>query len=257
MAVGAAAIYAVLDAVTYVLLIPFVEALFLSRGAPGSTAVNGMQRLLDATVYRYVDLTGDPLVAVGRIIGLIVIVLLIKNLFAFARTYLLSRAEQGVNRDLRNAVYDHLVGLDLSFFGRVRIGQIVSRLTTEIEQLRVLVTREMSRMVSSVFEFVVALIAMSLISWKLTLAAFVVIPAAMGIWGPLVNVLRRRDRRVLNLGAEVNAHVQETLAGIRLVKSSSSEMRERERFHRLTACSLPPGPYSSSGTGHALSCRVN
>jgi subfamily B ATP-binding cassette protein MsbA len=235
MAVGAAAIYAVLDAVTYVLLIPFVEALFLSRGAPGSTAVNGMQRLLDATVYRYVDLTGDPLVAVGRIIGLIVIVLLIKNLFAFARTYLLSRAEQGVNRDLRNAVYDHLVGLDLSFFGRVRIGQIVSRLTTEIEQLRVLVTREMSRMVSSVFEFVVALIAMSLISWKLTLAAFVVIPAAMGIWGPLVNVLRRRDRRVLNLGAEVNAHVQETLAGIRLVKSSSSEMRERERFHRLTA----------------------
>ena len=235
MAVGAAAIYAVLDAVTYVLLIPFVEALFLSGGAPGSTAVNGMQRLLDATVYRYVDLAGDPLVAVGRIIGLIVIVLLIKNLFAFARTYLLSRAEQGVNRDLRNAVYDHLVGLDLSFFGRVRIGQIVSRLTTEIEQLRVLVTREMSRMVSSVFEFVVALIAMSLISWKLTLAAFVVIPAAMGIWGPLVNVLRRRDRRVLDLGAEVNAHVQETLAGIRLVKSSSSEVRERERFHRLTA----------------------
>jgi subfamily B ATP-binding cassette protein MsbA len=75
---------------------------------------------------------------------------------------------------------------------------------------------------------------MLLISWKLTIAAFVVIPATMGIWGPLVKVLRRRDRRVLHLGGEVNAHVFETLAGIRLVKSSSAEDRERERFHRLT-----------------------
>lgn len=235
LAVVAAAVYAVLDAAVYVLLIPFVEALFVSGGAERSVSSNWMQQLLDATVYTWVDLDGDPLVAIGRIIVLIILVFLFKNIFAFARAYLLARAEQGVNRDLRNVAYDHMVGLDLAFFGRVRAGQIVSRLTTEIEQLRVLVTKEMSKMVSSVFEFVVALAAMLLISWKLTLAAFVVIPAAMGIWGPLVNVLRRRDRRVLHLGGEVNAHVFETLSGIRLVKSASAEERERQRFHRLTS----------------------
>jgi subfamily B ATP-binding cassette protein MsbA len=89
-------------------------------------------------------------------------------------------------------------------------------------------------MLTSIFEFAVALVAMLLISWKLTIAAFVVIPGAMAVWGPLVKVLRRRDRRVLHLGGEVNAHIQETLAGIRLVKSSSAEGRERERFHHLT-----------------------
>jgi ATP-binding cassette, subfamily B, bacterial MsbA len=234
LAVVAAAIYAVLDAAVYVLLIPFVEALFMRGGTGAGVSASAMQRLLDATVYRWVDLDGDPLVAIGRIIVLIMVVFLFKNVFAFARAYLLAHAEQGINRDLRNVVYDHLIELDLGFFGRVRTGQIVSRLTTEIEQLRVLVTRELSRLVSSVFEFIVALLAMLLISWKLTLAAFVVIPAAMGIWGPLVNVLRRRDRRVLHLGGEVNAHVLETLAGIRLVKSSSAEERERSRFHRLT-----------------------
>ncbi|KPJ84416.1 MAG: hypothetical protein AMS19_00685 [Gemmatimonas sp. SG8_23] len=234
LAVLAAAAYAVLDAATYVLLIPFVEALFVSGGAAGSTSASAMQRLLDATVYRWVDLSGDPLVAIGRIIVLLMGTFALKNAFAFVRTYLLARAEQGVNRDLRDTVYDHLVELDLGFFGRTRTGQIVSRLTTEIEQLRMLVTREMSRLLSSVFEFIVALLAMLLISWKLTIAAFVVIPATMGIWGPLVKVLRRRDRRVLHLGGEVNAHVFETLAGIRLVKSSSAEDRERERFHRLT-----------------------
>jgi len=81
---------------------------------------------------------------------------------------------------------------------------------------------------------VVAFAAMLLISWKLTVAACVVIPAAMAIWGPLVNVLRRRDREVMNLGGEVNAHVLETLSGIRLVKSSGAEQRERERFRSLT-----------------------
>lgn len=235
VAIVAAAIYAVLDATTYVLLIPFVDALFVSGGAPLAASDNGVQRLLDATVYMWVDLTGDPLVAIGRIIVLILVVFLVKNVFAFARVYLLARAEQGVNRDLRDAVYDHLLDLDLGFFGRTRTGQIVSRLTTEIEQFRMLVTREVSRLVTAVFEFLGALAFMLLISWKLTLAAFVVIPVAMGIWGPLVNVLRRRDRRVLHLGGEVNAHVVETLAGIRLVKSSSAEERERTRFHGLTA----------------------
>ena len=235
LAAGAAALYAVFDAAVYVLLIPFVEALFISGGASQVGGGSAMQRLLDRSVYRWVDLEGDPLVAISQIIILIIGVFFFKNFFAFSRTYLLARAEQGVNRDLRDTVYDHMVQLDLTFFGRTRTGQIVSRLTTEIEQFRMLVTREMSRMVSAVFEFIVALFMMLLISWKLTLAAFIVIPAAMGVWGPLVNVLRRRDRRVLHLGAEVNSHILETLAGIRLVKSSSAEQREQERFHGLTS----------------------
>jgi subfamily B ATP-binding cassette protein MsbA len=238
-AIGATALFAVMDAAVYVLLIPFVETLFV-RGSVGTGAgdgaagATGMERLLDATVYRWVDPGGDPLVAIGRIIVLILAAFALKNVFHFARVYLLARVEQGLNRDLRNQVYGHLVELDLAFFGRVRAGQIVSRLTTEIELLRTLVTAELSRLLSAGFEFAVAVAAMLLISWKLTLAAFVVIPAAMAIWGPLVSVLRRRDRRVLHLGGEVNAHIAETLGGIRLVKSARAEVRERARFEQLT-----------------------
>ena len=235
LATFAAVSYAVLDATTYVLLIPFVDALFVSGGSAQSSGNNAAQALLDATVYSWVDLTGDPLVAIERIIILILCVFLLKNIFAFTRVYLLAQAEQGVSRDLRDAVYDHLLDLDLGFFGRTRTGQIVSRLTTEIEQFRTLVTRELGRLFSSVFEFLGALVFMLLISWKLTLAAFVVIPLAMGGWGPLVHILRRRDRRAVDLGAEVNAHIVETVAGVRLVKSSSAEGLERARFHRLTA----------------------
>jgi subfamily B ATP-binding cassette protein MsbA len=230
----ATALFAVMDASVYVLLIPFVETLFVSGGAPPASDGSGMERLLDATVYRWIDVNGDPLEAIAGISALILLAFAVKNVFHFVRVYLLARAEQGLNRDLRNAVYDHLVGLDLGFFARVRTGQIVSRLTTEIEHLRTLVTAELSKLLSAAFEFAVALLAMLLISWKLTLAAFVVIPAAMAIWGPLVRVLRRRDRSVLHVGGEVNAHISETLGGIRLVKASSAEGLERARFRALT-----------------------
>ena len=152
VAMVATALFAVLDASVYVLLIPFIDVLFVSGGGTLSMSGTGMERLLDATVYRWVDLTGDPLVAIGRIILLIVFIFLAKNVFHFVRTYLVARVEQGVNRNLRNRVYDQLVELDLSFFSRVRMGQIVSRLTTEVEQLRTLVTAELSKLLSAGFE---------------------------------------------------------------------------------------------------------
>lgn len=237
-AVAAAAAYAVLDASAYILLIPFVETLFVSGGAVQQASGTSMARLLDWTVYRWADPSGDPLAAIGIVIAMLMTVLLLKNMFAFARAYLLARAEQGVSRDLRQEVYDHLLALDLAFFGRVRTGQIVSRLTTEVEQVRLFVTRELSRLVSASLEFTVALGAMLLISWKLTVAALVVVPSAMALWGPFVKILRRGDRRVLHLGGEVNAHVLETVAAMRLVKAELAEDRERQRFRELTGAHL-------------------
>jgi subfamily B ATP-binding cassette protein MsbA len=241
VAVGATFAYAALDAFAYVLLIPFVEALFGERGPAGLPGGGGegavsqlMDRILDATVYRIVDFSGDPLQAVQGIILLILVVFALKNVFDFLRAYLVARVEQGVTRDLRNRVYDHLLELDLAFFGRTRMGQIVSRLTHDVEQLRTLVTKELAKVLSSAFEFAVTLAVMLALSWRLTLAAMVVIPGTMAIWGPLVRKLRRGDRRVLDLAADVNSHIQETLSGIRLVKSSGAEGLERRRFHGLT-----------------------
>ena len=229
-------VFAALDAFSLVLIIPFLQVLF---GAPGPTVAEGagagrLGAVLEATVGRWVSLRGDPLVAVQGIILFILSVFIIKNLVDFLRSYLVARVEQGVTRDLRREVYDHLLELDLGFFGRTRMGQIVSRVVSDVEQLRALVTRELSRVVSSLFEFIAAVAFMVAISWKLTVAAFLVIPLTMGIWGPLVRKLRLGDRRVLDLAGDVNSHIQETLSGIRLVKVSGAEGHERGRFRKLT-----------------------
>ncbi len=225
--------FAALDAFSLALLIPFLRTLFANE-AGGAPADGPFERLLDGTVGRVVDLSGDPASVVRGIVLFIVGVVLVKNVFDFLRSYMSARVEQGVTRDLRNEVYDHLLELDLAFFGRTRTGQIISRLTHDVEQMRTLATRELTKALGSILEAIAAVALMLMISWKLTLAAFVVVPLTMGVWGPLLKKLRRGDRRVLDLAGEVTSHLEETLSGIRLVKSASAEAQERERFRGLT-----------------------
>jgi len=239
-AVLATSIYAALDAFSLVLLIPFLQTLF--SDGPSAEATAGaadadpavVDRVMENTVGRFVDLSAPPAEAMQGIILFLLAVFLLKNVFDYLRTYLVAWIEQSVTRDLRNEVYDHLVDLDLVFFGRTRVGQIVSRLTHDVEQVRTLVTKELARIISSVLELAAAVAWMLLISWQLTLMAFVVLPGILAIWGPLLRKVRKGDRRVLNLAGEVNSHLQETLGGIRLVKASAAETHERARFRDLT-----------------------
>jgi ATP-binding cassette, subfamily B, bacterial MsbA len=232
VAVLAMVVFAVLNAFSFVLLIPFLDALF-GGGNPAaeSGAIDG---LLASTVGRFVQVDAPPEEAIRWVILFILVVYLVKNAFDFMRGYFVAWVEQAVTRDLRNEVYEHVLELDLGFFSRTRMGQIVSRLTNDVELLKSLLTRESTRLVSAVFELLAAVAAMLLISWKLTLAAFIVVPGTMVMWGPMLKRLKRGDRRVLELAGEVNAHLQETLSGIRLVKTSGAEGFERRRFGRLT-----------------------
>ena len=239
VAVAATFLFAGLDAFSFTLLIPFLETLFADPAEAARAAADGgsegwLNRALDLTLGRFVDLGAPPAEAIQGIILFLLVVFLFKNIFDFLRNYLVAWIEQAVTRDLRNQVYGHLVELDLSFFGRTRVGQIVSRLTHDVEQLRTLVTKELAKIISSVFELLAAILIMLLLSWELLLAALVVLPIIATVWGPLLKRVRRGDRSILDLAGEVNSHIQETLSGIRLVKASGAEAFERERFGVLT-----------------------
>ncbi len=238
LAVFAMAAYAALDALSFAAIIPFLAAVFgddpAGADSAAAAAPDHVDRLLELTLGRFVDLGGDAREIVGGVIVFIFALVALKNVADFARSTLAARVEQGVARDLRREVYGHVVALDLGFFARVRTGQIVSRLTHDVEQLRALVAQELIKATGKALEFLFFLGVMLLISPRLTAAAFVVVPLTMAIWGPLIRALRRGERAILDGAGDVNAHVQETVSGIRLVKSASAEAIERERFRDLT-----------------------
>src|SRR5690606_35597583 len=226
--------FALTDAFSLVMLIPFLNALFGDAPLNVGGGQDALEWVLNHTVGYWIRPDAEPQQVLLSVILFILAVVLLKNVFDFFQAYLVVRLEQGVTRDLRNQVYGHLLDLDLRFFGRTRTGQIISRLTSDADQLRSMVTRNIAKLATSVFQVVATLAALIAISLELTLIAIVVLPAMFGIWGRMVRRLRRADRGVLNLAGEVAAHIQETLGGIRLVKASAAEDFERDRFRSLT-----------------------
>ncbi|MBI4521824.1 MAG: ABC transporter ATP-binding protein [Gemmatimonadetes bacterium] len=234
-AVAASLAFAALDAFSLVMLIPFLRALFseapVATGASGEAALEGVIR---ATLALFVDLDASPERLLAAIIVFILIVFILKNLFDFLQNYLVVRIEQAVTRDLRNQLYDHLLDLDLAFFIRTKVGQIVSRLTTDVEQLRTLVTRHITKLIASFLQILATTLTLVAISLRLTLVAFVVLPAMFAMWGRLLRKLRKADRRVLDLAGEMSSRIQESMSAVRLVKVSAAEEHERTRFRALS-----------------------
>ena len=87
-----------------------------------------------------------------------------------------------MTRDMRNDIYGHLLRLGFPFFQRTRAGQIISRVTNDVEQMRSLVTSNLAKLLWESFQAIFALIIMIGLSWKLTLVAALFMPPMLGMW---------------------------------------------------------------------------
>ncbi|HEX8692416.1 MAG TPA: ABC transporter ATP-binding protein [Longimicrobium sp.] len=238
LCVGAMTVHAALDAFSLTLLIPFLNVLF-NEGAAGRTAElfgggsGVVPRLLNWAVGGVVA-RGSPMAALRDVVLVIFCVFLVKNLALWLQGYTSTLVEGRVTRDVRNRIYAHLLRLGFPFFQRTRAGQIISRVTNDVDQFRGLVTGNLTKLLSSAIQTLFLLATLIAISWKLTLVAVVFLPPMLGLWARFRKRLRRGVLRVLDAVGEVAAHVQETVAGIRLVKASGAEEWEESRFRRLT-----------------------
>lgn len=227
--------FAALDAFSFVMLIPFLRTLFEPDQAVDYSEIGAeIGWLLENTIGQVVHTGLSRSDMLLRVNLFILAIFGLKNVFDFLQTYIVVRLEQSIVRDMRNAVYRHLIGLDLRFFGRTRGGQIVSRLISDVDQLRLLLTRNLFKLLTSTFQVIILVGSLLLISVRLTLIALVVLPLLFGVWGRLLRRLKRGDRTVLNLAGEVTAHLQETTGGVRQVKAAAAEHYEAERFRDLT-----------------------
>jgi subfamily B ATP-binding cassette protein MsbA len=229
-------VFAALDTFSFTLLIPFLNVLF-GLGKVGGPALgergNLVHRVLDWTVGSAVG-NEPPMIALRSVVLVLFVVFLVKNVALYVETYATSVTEALVMRDMRDQIYEHLLALGFPFFQRTRTGQVISRVTGDVEQMRTLVTRNLAQLASNVLQTLFLLGALLIISWKLTLVAALCIPPMMGLWARFRKRLRSGVMKVLDAVGEVSSHVQETVSGIRLVKASGAEPWETKRFRALT-----------------------
>jgi ATP-binding cassette, subfamily B, bacterial MsbA len=239
VAIAAMTLFAALDVFSYTLLIPFLEVLFggeattLQRAGGMFGGDNAVSRLLEWSV-GWLIAGRTPMAALRNVVVLLFAVFLVKNVALYVYQFSVSVVEGRVTRDIRNDIYSHLLHLGLPFFQRTRAGQIISRVTHDVDQVRALVTSNLSKLLSAVIQCVFFVAALLLLSWQLTLVAALFLPPILGLWAQLRTRLRRGVLRVLDAVGEVASQVQETVSGARLVKASGAEPWENARFRALT-----------------------
>ena len=232
-AVLATAAFAFFDAFTIIGILPLLQALFGQTNDVFNLGDNTFTDWLDATVNR-VAVTSDKSELLVFIILFLLTIFLLRTIFDFLQTYLVVRLEQAVTRDLRNQAYQHVLELDMRFFNRTRAGQIISRLTSDADQLRLLLTKNLIKFATSTLQIIITVWWMLEFSVNLTIIGVVVLPVMFASWARFRKRLRRGDKNVLNLAGEVASHLQETVIGIRQVKAAAAEGFEVARFRQLT-----------------------
>ena len=218
---------ALLDAFSVALLIPFLNTLF-DRPALDIKA-GWVSSLLHATVGQLM-VSGDKMSSLRNVIFVVMIVVIAKNVLVWVSGRFGAELQEYVTRDLRNSVYKHLARLPLTYFTRTKSGQIISRVLNDTFETRLVLTQIVTQSLQAAALVVSTIAFLFDISWRLTLMALVIVPILSLVLQPLLKKLRRGNRRRGNQHGEMASVLQETVSGVRLVKSFGAEEFEERRF---------------------------
>ncbi len=157
-------------------------------------------------------------------------VFLLKSAGAYGQGYYMNYVAQDIIRRLRDKLYDRIQDLPLAFFQQERTGVLMSRITSDVNVLKSMVSTTVTstlRDTSTIIGLAAVIITMN---WRLALIAFVVLPVAFIPVFRLGRKVRRVSTGVQQAMGEMSAFLHETLAGNKIVKAFGMEGHEKKRF---------------------------
>jgi ATP-binding cassette subfamily B protein len=187
-------------------------------------------------------------------LGMIVVAVL-NSSFGVSQTYVSTRVGQRVMHDLRTAVYSHLQRMSLAFFTRTRTGEVQSRIANDIGGMQATVTTTATSLVSNATTVIAAVIAMTVLDWRLTIASLVMLPFFVWVSRRVGTERRRITRNRQRVLSTITSIVQESLSvsGIMLGHTmgrsqslSESFAAESDRLSDLEVASSMAGRWRQS-----------
>ena len=166
--------------------------------------------------------------------GLIAAIVVFGAVLSVIQTYLTSKVGQDVTGDLQEAVYNHLLGMSLSFLARTRTGEVQSRVSHDINGIEPVVTSTFADFVASVVALIAVGVAMLFLSWEFTVVAVAVLPVLFLLTRWVGRKRRDALTGVQSSMAQVTAITEETLSlsGILLAKLFGRQHAELHHFRR-------------------------
>jgi ABC-type multidrug transport system fused ATPase/permease subunit len=154
---------------------------------------------------------------------------------SYLQTYLVNWVGERVILDLRRALFAHIQKLSLDFFSQQKTGWIVSRLTNDIDSLDQLVTDGVTTLVTASLTLVGAVVLLFVLDWRLAAATMIILPPVIVATVVFRSKSARSYAKVRDKIAGVSAHLQESIAGVRVVQAFRREQADFDRFAEANA----------------------
>ncbi len=162
--------------------------------------------------------------------GVLVAMFLLQSAFTFAQSYLLSYIGERIVYDLRTSLYRHLQALSLDFYATRRVGDLVSRLSSDVTQMRSMLTSNLTTLLSQVIGLVGSVTILLTLNARLTLFILGLVPLLVAIAFFFGRTIRKSSTKIQDELAGSTVVAEEGLQGIRVVKSFGREEYETRRY---------------------------
>lgn len=233
--------YALFNTFNFVMIIPLLRTLFgageavehITTAPEFRLSVDYLTELLN---YWLFSLYGENYGAVNVLVILAVFVTVsafLSNMFRYLGQRTIENLRINTIRNMRNLVFDNIMGLNLGYFTSARKGDVMSRITNDIQTVRFCIVNTLQVAFREPFLIIGYIVAMVAISWELTLFAVIYLPLIALIIGGIVKKLRKPALIAQEKFGEITSVLDESLSGTKVIKAYTAEDFFRNKFKSL------------------------
>ncbi len=230
-------LYALFSTLSYVTLLPMMNVLFDKTKRvtvePIYTDIFHAKDYLENLMYYKVTLfsdSGTPQKSLLLVVSIVIITFLLKNIAGYLASYHMMHLRNGVTAKLRNVMYNKVISLPVSFYSEKRKGDVMARMLGDVGEVQNSFFMLLELIIKEPFTIIFSIAMMFAYSWKLTLFVFIFIPISGLIISRIGKSLKSQSLRAQNEGGYMISLVEETLTGLKVVKSYNAEPTFKNKF---------------------------
>lgn len=235
-------LYALFSTLSFISLIPMMKVLFNNAERvyeePVYKGIFNISEYGNDYLYYYITKLTEqngPQFALILVVALVILTFLFKNLFNYLASNHLMHLKNGVLKDLRKTMYNKIIELPVSYYSEKRKGDIMARMLGDVNEVQNSFFSILELIVKEPMTIVFTIIAMFAISVKLTLFVFVFIPVSGFVISRIGKSLKSKSVRIQYENGFLISIVEESLSGLKVVKSYNAEGDFKAKFNASIA----------------------
>ena len=232
--------YALFSALALVSFIPMLDVLFnqpiKQEQPPNYEGLANLKEYIQGTINQELSqrVESDPGSALIWVIGLILTLFLLKNIFNYLALFAISFLRNGVLRDLRNALYNKILHLPLGYFTEKRKGDLMARMASDVIEVQVSFLSVLELLIREPLTILLSLWIMFQLSSQLTLFVLLFIPVSGFVISSIGKQLRKKSEIVQKEQGYFMSLIDETLNGQKIIKIFNAKGFFNSRFQEAT-----------------------